>query len=179
MHKNEYRFPAAGPRSLSKFRATRFKASRIASFGDIPCRIFSTTVCAPQTRKFSSPRPVDPAPPTSWSSHSPPPIIGESPQRPGILKAMPLVVVTADISPFSFNAMQLMVPWRRVRRRTGRPSGASLRPRRERPSSTRAIFFFGGASVMDSQLVCPFRSRISRFHMRHARRERSVSRSSS
>ena len=29
---------------------------------------------------------------------------------PAIFQAMPLVVVTVDISPFSFNAMQLMVP---------------------------------------------------------------------
>src|SRR2546430_7083395 len=36
--------------------------------------------------------------------------MGESPQRPGSFHARPLVVVAPDISPFSFNAEQLMVP---------------------------------------------------------------------
>src|SRR2546423_2201214 len=67
-------------------------------------------VCAPATRIFSSPRPVDPAAPTSWSTYNPAPIIGESPTRPGIFQAKPLVVVTPDISPLVFNARQLMVP---------------------------------------------------------------------
>src|SRR5947209_20535077 len=72
--------------------------------------MFSTIVRAPDTRMFSSPRPVDPAPPTSWSTYSPAPIIGESPTRPGIFQARPLVVVTPDISPLAFNARQFMVP---------------------------------------------------------------------
>ena len=37
-------------------------------------------------------------------------MIGESPQRPGSFHANPLVVVTLDISIFSFNAEQLIVP---------------------------------------------------------------------
>ena len=93
-------------------------------------------------------------------------------------QAIPLVVVTADISPFSFNAMQLMVPcggstatWYAQANVSSSTPGNAFR--------ISAIFFFGGASVMDSQLVCPLRSRISRFHMRHASRERSVIKSSS
>src|SRR5881227_1613917 len=38
-------------------------------------------------------------------------MMGESPTRPAIFQANPLVVVTPDISPFSFNARQLMVPY--------------------------------------------------------------------
>src|SRR5580658_5652297 len=37
-------------------------------------------------------------------------MIGESPQRPGSLKARPLVVVTPEISPLSLSAEQWMVP---------------------------------------------------------------------
>src|SRR5712692_617374 len=37
-------------------------------------------------------------------------MLGESPNRQGIFHASPLVVVTLDISPFSFNTEQLMVP---------------------------------------------------------------------
>jgi len=36
--------------------------------------------------------------------------MGESPQRPGIFQANPLVVVTLDISPFSLSTEQLIVP---------------------------------------------------------------------
>ena len=37
-------------------------------------------------------------------------MIGESPTRPGILKASPLVVVTPHTSPFAFTPLQLIVP---------------------------------------------------------------------
>ena len=37
-------------------------------------------------------------------------MMGESPTRPGIFQASPLVVVTPDISPFAFRLRQLMVP---------------------------------------------------------------------
>src|SRR5882724_5409207 len=37
-------------------------------------------------------------------------MIGESPQRPGSFQASPLVVVVPEISPFSLNAEQWMVP---------------------------------------------------------------------
>src|SRR5262250_732064 len=59
---------------------------------------------------FSSPFPVDPAPPTSPSTYNPAPIIGESPTRPGIFHDKPEVVVVPEISPLSFTARQLMVP---------------------------------------------------------------------
>src|SRR3569833_254232 len=36
---------------------------------------------------------------------------GESPNRPGIYHAKPLVVDTPDISPLSFSARQLIVPY--------------------------------------------------------------------
>src|SRR2546422_7896943 len=44
--------------------------------------------------RFASPRPVEPAAPASPSTYSPAPRIGESPTRPGIFQANPLVVVT-------------------------------------------------------------------------------------
>ena len=42
---------------------------------------------------FDSPRPVEPAAPISLSVYCPAPMIGESPARPGIFQARPLVVV--------------------------------------------------------------------------------------
>src|SRR5262249_3755497 len=59
---------------------------------------------------FSSPFPVDPAPPTSPSTYKPAPMIGESPTRPGIFHDNPEVVVVPEISPFSLTAKQLIVP---------------------------------------------------------------------
>ena len=37
--------------------------------------------------------------------------MGESPTRPGIFQARPLVVVTPQISPLALIPSQLMVPW--------------------------------------------------------------------
>ena len=37
--------------------------------------------------------------------------MGESPTRPGIFQASPLVVVTPQISPLALMPLQLMVPW--------------------------------------------------------------------
>src|SRR5262245_43571232 len=64
----------------------------------------------------SSPRPVEPAAPTSLSTYNPQPISGESPTRPGIFQASPEVVVTPEISPFASTARQLIVPVGRSRR---------------------------------------------------------------
>src|SRR2546421_1502806 len=58
----------------------------------------------------SSPRPVEPAAPVSLSTYSPQPIKGESPTRPGIFQASPLVVVTPLMSKFLSSARQLIVP---------------------------------------------------------------------
>src|SRR5215469_11436727 len=85
-------------------------ASRHASVGFMPLRIISTIVCPPETLMFSSPFPVDPAPPTSPSTYSPAPIIGESPTRPGIFHDNPEVVVVPLTSPLAFTARQLIVP---------------------------------------------------------------------
>ena len=54
--------------------------------------------------------PVDPAAPTSLSTYRPAPSMGESPRRPGIFHASPLVVVTPQTSPLAFTPSQLMVP---------------------------------------------------------------------
>src|SRR5688572_12527539 len=89
---------------------TRLQASRHASVGAIPRRMFSTIVCPPQILMHASPRPVEPADPTSLSVYNPAPMIGESPIRPGILKNRPLVVVTPEMLPLRSTALQLMVP---------------------------------------------------------------------
>ena len=59
---------------------------------------------------LASPRPVEPAAPTSLSQYSPAPTIGLSPTRPGIFHARPAVVVTEERSPWGVTALQLMVP---------------------------------------------------------------------
>src|SRR5215470_3907461 len=64
----------------------------------------------------SSPRPVEPAAPTSLSTYNPQPISGESPTRPGIFHASPEVVVTPEMSPLASTARQLIVPVGRLRR---------------------------------------------------------------
>src|SRR5690242_8898865 len=79
--------------------------------GDMPCRMNSTTRNAPQTLMFASPRPVDPAAPTSLSQYWPAPMIGESPTRPGIFHDSPLVVVQELMSPLAFTAFMLIVPY--------------------------------------------------------------------
>src|ERR1051325_10310401 len=146
------------------------QASRQASLGDLPCRIISTTVCAPQILMFSSPRPVEPAAPTSLSTKSPAPMIGESPTRPGILKARPLVVVVPEMSPRSLTARQFMVPvggWATIRSARASSSGLSVNNElvglvsgEARPGPQESL------SLMDS------------FHFNHTRRDSSVRRSS-
>src|SRR5258708_7087048 len=107
---------------------TRFRTAMPASFGELPCRIASTARNDPSENKFDSPRPVEPAVPISPSTYKPAPTIplapavpippstykpapriGESPPRPGIFQARPLVVVTPQPSPLVFTAVQLMV----------------------------------------------------------------------
>ena len=60
---------------------------------------------------LASPRPVDPAAPTSLSQYWPAPTIGESPTRPGSFHDNPLVVVTDAMSPFVVTASMLIVPY--------------------------------------------------------------------
>ena len=85
-------------------------ASRHASVGFMPRRIISTMVCPPQILIFSSPFPVEPAPPTSPSTNNPAPMMGESPTRPGIFQERPEVVVVPLTSPLALTARQLIVP---------------------------------------------------------------------
>src|SRR4029077_2676823 len=106
-------------------------------------------------------------------------MIGESPHRPAIFHARPLVVVMADISPFSFSEMQLMVPCGGLTATSYAQAMVSSSYCGKAFLNSPIFFGLGGPSTPDSQLVCPFLSRISRFHMRHARRDLSVSRSSS
>src|SRR5437667_8831793 len=77
--------------------------------GDMPWRMNSTARNAPQTLMFASPRPVEPAAPTSLSQYWPAPMIGESPTRPGIFHERPLVVVTDAMSPAAVTAFMLLV----------------------------------------------------------------------
>ena len=82
-----------------------------AASGDIPCRMNSTARNAPHTLMFASPRPVEPAAPTSLSQYCPAPMIGLSPMRPGIFHDSPLVVVTEPMSPLAVTAFMLIVPY--------------------------------------------------------------------
>src|SRR3954469_4550606 len=100
------------PRALSRrfsivLAATRLSAAIPASFGDAPPRIASTITNEHRPKRFASPRPVEPAAPTSPSTYSPAPRIGESPTRPGIFHARPLVVVTPASAPAGLMALQL------------------------------------------------------------------------
>src|SRR6202795_1749237 len=81
-----------------------------ASSGDFPARMYSTARNAPHTMMFDSPRPVDPAAPTSLSVYWPAPTMALSPTRPAILNARPLVVVTEEMSPAGFTMSRLIVP---------------------------------------------------------------------
>src|SRR6267378_4196332 len=89
---------------------TRLRAAMPASLGDFPFRISSTIRKEHSEKRLASPRPVEPAAPTSPSTYRPAPKIGESPTRPGIFHASPLVVVTPAISPLALTALQLIVP---------------------------------------------------------------------
>jgi hypothetical protein len=66
-------------------------------------------VCAPQIAMFDSPRPVDPADPTS-SVNNPAPMIGLSPTRPASLNAIPDVDVQAPSRPSFVRAEKCTVP---------------------------------------------------------------------
>src|SRR6266700_5248184 len=106
-------------------------------------------------------------------------MIGESPTRPGIFHASPLVVVTPDISPFVFSARQLIVPvggWTAISQ-----AQASVASSAAGNSSLSRRFAVGldGASRPSVQLFCPFGSRKDRFHTSHAKRDFSVNRFSS
>src|SRR5204862_1635551 len=90
--------------------AMRSHAARHAASGDFPWRIYSTTITLLHASRFASPRPVEPAAPTSLSTQTPAPKIGESPTRPGILNASPLVVVQPETLPFRSIALQMIVP---------------------------------------------------------------------
>src|SRR5215211_2729334 len=88
----------------------RRSTSMPASLGCAPRRISSTITNEQRLKRFASPRPVEPAAPTSPSTYRPAPRIGESPSRPGIFHASPLVVVVPLISPLALTPLQLIVP---------------------------------------------------------------------
>src|SRR5579862_9548161 len=102
-------------------------------------------------------------------------MIGESPMRPGIFHASPLVVVTPDISPLEFSARQLIVPV--VGCTAMSHAHASVASSAFGNSARRLAmgFDFGGASSPGPQLLCPFASRKDCFHTSHASRAFSVS----
>src|SRR6266481_3931627 len=107
----KFGLPGAFKRRFSTVLVTtRFSATMPASLGDFPFRISSTIKKEQSEKRFASPRPVEPAAPTSPSTYRPAPRIGESPTRPGIFQANPLVVVTPAICPLALIALQLIVP---------------------------------------------------------------------
>ena len=71
----------------------------------------STIECAPTVFINASPKPEQTAPPIPFSTYNPEPIIGESPTRPCILNASPLVVLATAISPFESSAIIEIVSW--------------------------------------------------------------------
>src|SRR6266566_1010907 len=104
-------------------------------------------------------------------------MMGESPTRPGIFHASPLVVVTPEISPLGFKARQLMVPV--GGRRAISQAQASVASSAEGNISFNRADGLSGASRPSVQLFPPLGSRSDRFHTSHARRDFSVSRFSS
>src|SRR5262249_38354268 len=78
--------------------ATRRRASSPASIGDLPLRISSTAAKLVRFLSVASPRPVAPQDPIALSTYNPAPRMHESPARPGILNASPLVDVTHEMS---------------------------------------------------------------------------------
>src|SRR5277367_4280723 len=88
-------------------------------------------------------------------------MIGESPTRPAIFHARPLVVVQPDISPFEFSARQLIVPvigWMAIS--VAQASVFSSASGNRCLISAVAV----AASAPLDQLVCPFLSRTDFFH---------------
>ena len=102
-----------------------------------PRRMPSTVRNPPHAMMLASPRPVEPAAPTSLSVYWPAPTIGESPARPGIFQASPLVVVTEEISPCALTTSRLIVPVGRatIGSSSGTLSQSSSGPRLARQAS--------------------------------------------
>src|ERR1051326_2974708 len=99
-------------------------------------------------------------------------MIGESPTRPAIFHASPLVVVTPDISPLAFRPRQLMVPvGGRVMTSRIQASVSSLCSGNMLRRSAVALVH---ASTSVVQLLCPALSRSDFFHATQAFRESST-----
>src|SRR5689334_19107521 len=107
-------------------------------------------------------------------------MIGESPTRPGIFHAKPLVVVTPDISPFSFSDRQLIVPYVGCSALShAHASSSSLACGNAARSSCRRSFLAVRFWSIEIQLLKALGFRRDCFHTSQARRDFSVSRSSS
>src|ERR1700689_1245843 len=109
-------------------------------------------------------------------------MMGESPTRPAIFQASPLVVVTPDISPLAFSDRQLIVPV--VGCTAIFHAQASVGPSASgnisrRPDMVLAFAAAFGESRPGPQLLWPFGSRRETFQVSQARRAFSVSRSCS
>src|SRR5713226_5773131 len=108
-------FPRRGrtlglPRGSQKRIAAPSGQGTTTTRGCLPWRMNSTVRWPSETRMLASPRPVDPADPTSLSVKQPAPMIGASPTRPGILKNRPEVLVQPPRSPRASTAERWMVP---------------------------------------------------------------------
>ena len=89
----------------------RSSTSTAASSGAAPRRIASTARKEPHTPMTSSPKPVATAAPWTGSTYSPWPMMGESPTRPGTLKAEPLVEQAPASWPPASRASTPTVSW--------------------------------------------------------------------
>src|ERR1017187_4890970 len=99
-------------------------------------------------------------------------MIGESPTRPGIFHASPLVVVVPDISPLAFSARQLIVPvggW--IATSHAQASVSSSACGNSFFISATVAALAGAVSRPGPQLLCPAGSFKDRFQVNHSRRD--------
>src|ERR1700730_8218313 len=107
-------------------------------------------------------------------------MMGESPTRPAIFHASPLVVVTPDISPRELSARQLIVPvGGRLATLQAHARVSSSALGNSRFNSADGLPATAGASKPSVQLLWPLASRRDCFHTSHASLDLSMRRFSS
>src|ERR1700689_1339813 len=106
-------------------------------------------------------------------------MMGESPTRPAIFQARPLVVVTPDISPLAFSDRQLIVPVVGCTAISQAQASVGASASGNISRSLEMVLGFGaafGESRPGPQLLWPLGSRRETFQVSHASRAFSVSR---
>src|ERR1700733_417326 len=105
-------------------------------------------------------------------------MIGESPTRPAIFQASPLVVVTPDISPLAFSDRQLIVPVVGCTAISQAQASVGASASGNISCNLDIVLRLGGESRPGPQLLWPLGSRRDTFQVSHAKRAFSVSISS-